>query len=59
MNTVQNNASANILLSIRYYESIMNCQSNTKDFIMKGFELLAIQSWKKYTDFKKTKGKMH
>ena len=25
--------------------------------IMKGFELLAIQSWKKYIDFKKTKGK--
>ena len=25
--------------------------------IMKGFELLAIQSWEKYIDFKKTKGK--
>ena len=25
--------------------------------IMKWFELLAIQSWKKYIDFKKTKGK--
>ena len=25
---------------------------------MKGFKLLAIQSWKKYIDFKKTKGKM-
>ena len=24
--------------------------------IMKGFEFLAIQSWKKYIDFKKTKG---
>ena len=27
--------------------------------IMKGFEFLAIQSWEKYIDFKKTKGKMH
>ena len=27
--------------------------------IMKGFELLAIQIWEKYIDFKKTKGKMH
>ena len=25
--------------------------------IMKGFEFFAIQSWKKYIDFKKTKGK--
>ena len=25
--------------------------------IMKGFKLLAIQIWKKYIDFKKTKGK--
>ena len=25
--------------------------------IMKGFKFLAIQSWKKYIDFKKTKGK--
>ena len=25
--------------------------------IMKGFEFLAIQSWEKYIDFKKTKGK--
>ena len=25
--------------------------------IMKGFEFLAIQSWKKYIDFKKTKGR--
>ena len=24
---------------------------------MKGFEFLAIQSWEKYIDFKKTKGK--
>ena len=24
--------------------------------IMKGFEFLAIQSWEKYIDFKKTKG---
>ena len=28
-----------------------------KKNIMKGFQLLAIQSWKKYIDFKKTKGK--
>ena len=27
--------------------------------IIKGFEFLAIQSWEKYIDFKKTKGKMH
>ena len=27
--------------------------------IMKGFKFLAIQSWEKYIDFKKTKGKMH
>ena len=27
--------------------------------IMKGFELFSIQSWKKYIDFKQTKGKMH
>ena len=25
--------------------------------ILKGFELLSIQSWRKYIDFKKTKGK--
>ena len=25
--------------------------------IMKGFEFLALQSWEKYIDFKKTKGK--
>ena len=28
-----------------------------KKNIMKGFKFLAIQSWKKYIDFKKTKGK--
>ena len=27
--------------------------------IMKGFKLLAIQFWRKYIDFKKTKEKMH
>ena len=27
--------------------------------IMKVFELLPIQGWRKYIDFKKTKGKMH
>ena len=33
-----------------------NIEDMTKN-IMKGFEFLAIQSWEKYIDFKKTKGK--
>ena len=32
---VENNASALILLSVRYYEIIMNPQSSAKDCIMK------------------------
>ena len=30
-----------------------------KNNIMKVFKFLAIQSWEKYIDFKKPKGKMH
>ena len=33
-----------------------NIEDMTKN-IMKGFEILAIQSWEKYIDFKKNKGK--
>ena len=33
-----------------------NIEDMTKN-IMKGFEFLAIQSWEKYIDFKKTEGK--
>ena len=40
MITVQNNASVIILLSIRYYESIMNSQLGTKDCIMKESKII-------------------
>ena len=39
---------------IKIIETII--EDMTKN-IMKGFEFLAIQSWEKYIDFKKTKGK--
>ena len=39
---------------IKIMESIYEYM--TKNFI-KGFEFFSIQSWKKYIDFKKTKGK--
>ena len=35
-----------------------NIEDMTKD-IMKGFEFLAIQSWEKYIDFRKRRGKKH
>ena len=42
-------------------ESIFEDMTNNIEYmtknIMKGFEFLAIQSWEKYIDFKKTKGK--
>ena len=38
---------------IKGMEPILEYMTNN---IMKGFELLAIQSWEKYIDFKKTKG---
>ena len=38
---------------IKIMEPIFEEMNNN---IMKGFEFLAIQSWKKYIDFKKTKG---
>ena len=43
MITVQNNASAIILLSIRYYEFIMNSQSCTKDSIMKESKIIGFK----------------
>ena len=43
MITVQNNASAIILLSIRYYEFIMNYQSRTKDSIMKESKIIGFK----------------
>ena len=39
---------------IKFIETILEYMKNN---IMKGFEFLAIQSWEKYIDFKKTKGK--
>ena len=39
---------------IKSMEPILEYMKNN---IIKGFELLAIQSWEKYIDFKKTKGK--
>ena len=39
---------------IKRMEHILEYMTNN---IMKGFKFLAIQSWKKYIDFKKTKGK--
>ena len=43
MITVQNNASAIIFLSIRYYESIMNSQSGTKDCIVKESKIIGFK----------------
>ena len=43
MITVQNNASAIILLSIRYYESIMNSQLGTKGCIMKEIKIICFK----------------
>ena len=39
---------------IKSMEPILEYMTNN---IIKGFEFLAIQSWEKYIDFKKTKGK--
>ena len=43
MITVQNNESAIILLSVRYYESIMNSQSGTKGCIMKESKIIGFK----------------
>ena len=43
MITVQNNASAIILLSIRYYESIMNSQLGTKGYFMKESKIIGFK----------------
>ena len=43
MITNQNNASVIILLSIMYYESIMNSQSGTKDCIMKESKIIGFK----------------
>ena len=40
---VQNNASEIMFLSIRYYESIMNSQSGTKDCIMKESKIIGFK----------------
>ena len=43
MITVQNNASAVNFLSVRYYESIMNSQSGSKDCIMKESKIIGFK----------------
>ena len=48
---VQNNASAINLLLVKYYESYMNSQSGTKDYIMKESKIIGFKFEEKMTCF--------